>query len=291
MVLKNGVKKIEQLGGDFYYLKVTSDGYVRWLPFQVFESKCDVDITYFPDDDQFCDIVIHSWSFIKQEVNVTLFENDSTPVDYYSYVKNSVWDIVSTNAYASPDSSEESEVTFSFWLRRKPLYYINNLIVPMALQGVISLMVFVIPADAGEKMSFGMTVFLSFVVFLSIISTHLPTNSEKTPILGVYIIIQMTKGVVIIIISSFQVRVHHRKSERKVGRFYREIIRFERFLRCTNCSSKCSKNKGRESENYLDRIDWNDVSSAVDFVSFWIMLIFEILVFIIIMVKIQESSV
>lgn len=270
---------------------MTSDGYVRWLPFQVFESKCDVDITYFPYDDQFCDIVIHSWSFIKQEVNVTLFENDITPVDYYSYVKNSVWDIVSTNAYASPDSSEESEVTFSFWLRRKPLYYINNLIVPMALQGVISLMVFVIPADAGEKMSFAMTVFLSFVVFLSIISAHLPTNSEKTPILGVYIIIQMTKGVVIIIISSFQVRVHHRKSERKVGRFYREIIRFERFLRCTNCSSKCSKHKGRESDNYLDRIDWNDVSSAVDFVSFWIMLIFEILVFTIIMVKIQESSV
>lgn len=167
-MLKNGVKKIEQLGGDFYYLRVTSDGYVKWLPFQVFESKCDVDITYFPYDDQFCDIVIHSWSFSKQEVNVTLFENDNTPVDYYSYVKNAVWDIVSTNAYASSDSNVESEVTFSFWLRRKPLYYINNLIVPIALQGVISLMVFVIPADAGEKMSFAMTVFLSFAVFLSI---------------------------------------------------------------------------------------------------------------------------
>lgn len=268
---------------------MTSDGYVRWLPFQVFESKCDVDITYFPYDDQFCDIVIHSWSFSKQEVNVTLFQNDHTPVDYYSYVNNSVWDIVSTNAHASPESNLESEVTFSFWLRRKPLYYINNLILPIALQGVISLMVFVIPVDAGEKMSFAMTVFLSFAVFLSIISIHLPTNSEKISILGVYIIIQMTKGVVIIIISSLQVRVHHRKSERRIGMFYRAIVRFERFLRCTKCSSKCSKHDDRENENYLDGIDWNDVSSAIDFVSFWIMLNFEILVFSVIMVKIQEN--
>lgn len=117
MVLKNGVKKIEQLGGDFYYLRVTSDGYVKWLPFQVFESKCDVDITYFPYDDQFCDIVIHSWSFSKQEVNVTLFENDNTPVDYYSYVKNAVWDIVSTNAYTSSDSNVALDFLHSGYLQ------------------------------------------------------------------------------------------------------------------------------------------------------------------------------
>lgn len=280
MVLKNGVTTFTELGGDFYYLQVTSDGTVRWLPFQVLESKCFIDITYFPFDDQKCSITFHSWSFSKDEVNVTLFADDPSPVDFYNYVENSVWDIVFTDAFASPEVEAESEVTFILHMRRKPLYYIVNLISPIVLLGVVRLLVFVIPADAGEKMSFAMAVFLSFAVFLSIISMHLPTNSEKTSLLGVYIVIQMIIGVGTIVISSFQLRLHHRKSERKVGMFYRGVVRMERFLRCKTCkeSRKVSDQKNQEIILQDDdvMVNWTDVSSAIDFVSFWTMLVFEI---------------
>lgn len=33
VVLKNGITTFEELGGEFYYLQVTSDGRVTWLPF------------------------------------------------------------------------------------------------------------------------------------------------------------------------------------------------------------------------------------------------------------------
>lgn len=66
-------------------------------------------------------------------MNVILFENDIILVDYYSYVKNLVWDIVLINVYVFFDLSEEFEVIFLFWLCRKFLYYINNLIVFMVL--------------------------------------------------------------------------------------------------------------------------------------------------------------
>lgn len=66
-------------------------------------------------------------------MNVILFENDSILVDYYSYVKNLVWDIILINVYVFFDLSEEFEVIFLFWLCRKFLYYINNLIVLMVL--------------------------------------------------------------------------------------------------------------------------------------------------------------
>ncbi|XP_011422863.3 neuronal acetylcholine receptor subunit alpha-6 [Magallana gigas] len=281
VVLKNGITTFEELGGEFYYLQVTSDGRVTWLPFQVLESKCFIDITYFPFDDQKCSITFHSWSFSKDEVNVTLFVDDPSPVDSYNYVENSVWGIVSTDAFASPEIEAESEVTFILHLRRKPLYFIVNLISPIVLLGVVRLLVFVIPADAGEKMSFAMAVFLSFAVFLSIISMHLPTNSEKTSLLGVYIVVQMIIGVGTIVISSFQLRLHHRKSERKVGVFFRGVVKVERFLRCTTCneSRKVSGEKNVEVSLHDDDngiINWTDVSSAIDFVSFWTMLVFEI---------------
>jgi hypothetical protein len=158
-----------------------------------------------------------------------------------------------------------------------------NLILPVVLLGVISLLVFIIPADAGEKMSFAVTVFLAFAVFLSIISMQLPVNSEKTSILGLYLVFQMTLGVGTIVLSSIQLRIHNRKSERRVGKFFRAIVSSERFLRCQICSKSSIQEKKKRSsvEQDFDDVNWSDVSSAIDFASFWIMLVIEIVVIII----------
>ncbi|XP_065925317.1 neuronal acetylcholine receptor subunit beta-2-like isoform X1 [Magallana gigas] len=286
IVLKNGVKKLEELGGEFYYLEVSPEGIVHWLPYQVFESKCDIDITYFPFDTQVCDITFISWSFTKLEVNMTLPESGPS-VDFYDFNENSVWGIESTGGRRSQSDNADSTVTFTLRLRRKPLYYVMNLILPVVLLGVISLLVFVIPADAGEKMSFAVTVFLSFAVFLSIISMQLPVNSEKTSLLGVYLVFQMSIAVAIIIISAFQLRLHHRCEERKVGTFYRGIVRIERCLRCVKSFLRSDDsflkkkydwgNDSCEPKVDYDDVSWKDVSSAIDFVCFWTMLFFGII--------------
>jgi hypothetical protein len=278
----NGVKEFTDMGGDFYYVTVEPDGTVYWYPYQVFESKCDIDITYFPFDTQICNFVFVSWSFLKDELNVTLHE-ENAPIDYYDYVENSVWDIVHSTSYTSPEHEPDAKVTFTLTLRRKPQYYVMNLILPVVLLGVISLLVFVIPADAGEKMSFAVTVFLAFAVFLSIISMQLPVNSEKTSILGLYLVFQMTLGVGTIVLSSIQLRIHNRKSERRVGKFFRAIVSSERFFRCQICSKSSTQGKSERSsfEQDFDDVNWNDVSSAIDFACFWLMLILEIVAIII----------
>uniref|UniRef100_K1S473 Neurotransmitter-gated ion-channel ligand-binding domain-containing protein n=1 Tax=Magallana gigas TaxID=29159 RepID=K1S473_MAGGI len=76
-------------------------------------------------------------------------------------------------------------------------------------------------------------------------------------------------------------QLHHRKSERKVGVFYRGVVKVERFLRCTTCneSRKVSGEKNMEVSHHDDDdgiINWTDVSSAINFVSFLTMLWFEI---------------
>lgn len=254
----------------------------------MFQSKCDMDITYFPFDDQFCNITFNSWSFSKDEVNLTLFSG-GLPVDYYNYVENSVWDIVSTGAYASPESEVESEVTFSLHLRRKPLYYVMNLILPIILLGVINLFAFVIPADAGEKMSFSVTVFLAFAVFLSIISMQLPINSEKTSLMEMYLILQLTIGVATIAISSLQLRFHHRRPKRTVGRFLRGLVAIERCLRCKRCCHQSDSHKNGDYDAEDDEIDWNDVSSAIDFICFWTVLAFEIAIASVILIMLSNK--
>lgn len=69
-----------------------------------------------------------------------------------------------------------------------------------------------------KKMSLAMTVFLSLGVFLSNLSIQLPIDFYKTFLLEVYDVFEMTLGLwsfVIISRSSFQLKLHHRKSEQK----------------------------------------------------------------------------
>ncbi|XP_048770034.1 neuronal acetylcholine receptor subunit alpha-6-like [Ostrea edulis] len=272
LVLMNSVNTFEEMGGDFYYVTVIPDGTVYWYPYQVFESKCEIDTTYFPFDIQTCKLSFISWAFGKEEVNVSIFK-ENAPIDYYFYVNNPVWEIKETTSHSSVQESS-TMITFTLALRRKPKFYVINLILPIILLGVISLLVFVVPADAGEKMSFAVTVFLSFAVFLSIISMHIPIDSVKTSMLEVYLTLQMSLGMFMIFISSFQLRLHHRKSHRKIGAFYRGVVRIERFLRCSACLGPSSL----ETSDRVDEIDWNDVSSAIDFCCFWIILVSQIVI-------------
>ncbi|XP_078339346.1 acetylcholine receptor subunit beta-like [Crassostrea virginica] len=72
VVVKNGMTAFKMMGGDFYYVKVYNDGSVYWYPYTVFETSCDLDVTYFPFDTQTCSVIIISWSYSHWEVNFTI---------------------------------------------------------------------------------------------------------------------------------------------------------------------------------------------------------------------------
>jgi hypothetical protein len=79
-----------------------------------------------------------------------------------------------------------------------------------------------------------MTVFLSFLVFLNVVTANLPTNSESIPLLGVYLEIQLGYSIVVLIATSVQLRIHHRSNEQKVSRWYGMIIRISSIRNCNS---------------------------------------------------------
>ncbi|XP_062575374.1 neuronal acetylcholine receptor subunit alpha-6-like [Saccostrea cucullata] len=285
LVLKNGFKKFEELGGNFYYLSINYEGLVFWLPFNVFESRCSMDITHFPFDTQKCDIKFVTWSHFADQIEITKSTNG---IQFYEFEANGVWDIIDTSSEISKENSE-SEVKFTIKLRRKSLYYILNIILPIVLLGFLNMLVFVIPVDAGEKMSFCVTVFLAFAVFLTIISTLLPTTSNHTPIIAMYLIVQLIYGVIALIISAFQLRLHHRDEEEEIPKCLIKIVRLQRKLRCkkarvTELVVLESKHKENlENTQYKDdspeeTCDWKHVTSSIDFFAFWSFLISNIVI-------------
>uniref|UniRef100_W5MIJ9 Cholinergic receptor, nicotinic, alpha 11 n=1 Tax=Lepisosteus oculatus TaxID=7918 RepID=W5MIJ9_LEPOC len=78
------------------------------------------------------------------------------------------------------------DVTFVVTIRRRTLYYALNLLIPCVLLSSMTLLVFVLPADSGEKISLGITVLLSLTVFMLLVAEIMPATSDSIPLIGQY---------------------------------------------------------------------------------------------------------
>ena len=94
------------------------------------------------------------------------------------YKKHGEWEVTKTISlkndqfFHSDPGIPFPTVKFILYLRRKPRFYMINVVAPCLLMSILSLLVFYLPPDSGEKVSLGITVLLSFSVFLLLIGEY-----------------------------------------------------------------------------------------------------------------------
>lgn len=111
----------------------------------------------------------------------------------------------------------ESGVKCRLHLRIKPRHYVMNNTLPAVPLGIFNLLVFVIPTDAREKnVSCDDRVSVSWCLFVELKYSTSHWLLQNIPARGLWRIWN-DFGIVIIVIlrSSFQLKLHHRKSEQK----------------------------------------------------------------------------
>lgn len=165
---------------------ITSEGVVYWNAPAIYKSTCKIDVTYFPFDEQHCDLKFGSWAHSGDELSLT---NRSAAGDTSAYINNGEWELVAMPVmnnviYYACCESPFPDVTFTVIIRRLPLFYMFNLIGPCIIISVITVLAFYLPADAGEKVTLGITVLLALVVFLLLAAETMPPTSEVVPIVG-----------------------------------------------------------------------------------------------------------
>jgi len=69
-------------------------------------------------------------------------------------------------------------------IRRRPLFYTVNLLLPSIFLMVMDVVGFYLPPDSGERVSFKVTLMLGYSVFLIIVSDTLPATAIGTPLIG-----------------------------------------------------------------------------------------------------------
>ena len=153
-------------------------GVIEWNPGGIFKFACDADITYYPFDYQTCYMSVTSWIYTTEEITL---RSVRTSVSLKQYVSNGAWDLVNTSAtHGEPKklgSREFSNLIFSLTLRRRPMFHVLNTVLPVCLLAFMSLLVFKLPADSGEKVGFSLTIKLAYAVYLTLISDSIPSTS------------------------------------------------------------------------------------------------------------------
>ncbi|CAG0921526.1 unnamed protein product [Notodromas monacha] len=165
---------------------VTSDGQVTYLSSAIFKSSCQINVEFFPFDEQVCVMKFASWTYGGYQVNLT---TDASEGDLSNYVTNGEWDLIRMKVdrnvqYYSCCDEPYPDITYTIILRRRPLFYVFNLILPCVLITGVALLSFYMPSDSGEKVTLGITTLLSMTVFLMVIGESMPPTSEKLPLIG-----------------------------------------------------------------------------------------------------------
>ncbi|NXU43884.1 ACHA6 protein, partial [Drymodes brunneopygia] len=189
------------------------DGMITWTPPAIFKSSCPMDITFFPFDHQNCSLKFGSWTYDKAKIDLLII---GSKVDMNDFWENSEWEIVDASGYKHDikyNCCEEiyTDITYSFYIRRLPMFYTINLIIPCLFISFLTVLVFYLPSDCGEKkVTLCISVLLSLTVFLLVITETIPSTSLVIPLVGEYLLFTMIFVTLSIVITVFVLNIHYR---------------------------------------------------------------------------------
>ncbi|XP_073785208.1 neuronal acetylcholine receptor subunit alpha-5 isoform X2 [Danio rerio] len=191
---------------------VRFDGTISWTPPANYKSACTIDVTFFPFDLQNCSMKFGSWTYDGSQVDILL---EDVHVDKRDYFDNGEWEIVKAtgNRGLRRDGTFfYPSITYSFIIRRLPLFYTLFLIIPCIGLSFLTVLVFYLPSNGGEKISLCTSVLVSLTVFLLVIEEIIPSSSKVIPLIGEYLVFTMIFVTLSIVITVFAINIHHRSS-------------------------------------------------------------------------------
>ncbi|XP_015685731.1 neuronal acetylcholine receptor subunit alpha-3 [Protobothrops mucrosquamatus] len=187
-------------------------GNVTWMPPAIFKSACKIDVTYFPFDYQNCTMKFGSWTYDRAQIDLVLVGSTMNLKDYW---ENGEWAIIKAPGYKHDIKYNccdafYADITYSLYMRRLPLFYTVNMIIPCLLISFLTVLVFYLPSDCGEKITLCISVLLSLTVFLLVITETIPSTSLVIPLIGEYLLFTMLFVTLSIVITVFVLNVHYR---------------------------------------------------------------------------------
>jgi len=162
-----------------------NDGDCEWLPPAIYKSDCKIHIDLFPFDWQNCSMVFRSYTYDRTEIKFHA-EYKKTVIDSEAYTRSGEWQLVHCPVMVNhrADDPNYEDITFYFIIRRKPLFYVINILIPCVLISSLSIFTFLLPSASNQKIQMSISVLLGLTVYLFLLAKRTPETSLAIPLIS-----------------------------------------------------------------------------------------------------------
>ncbi|XP_053305430.1 5-hydroxytryptamine receptor 3A-like [Spea bombifrons] len=191
---------------DSIYLLLYHNGSVQRFKTLRLVTTCSLDLYKFPFDSQKCNLTFGMTVAPATDVVMAPTTNANNVTDLSKIMfSNGEWSLQDIDIFVANVSrrgEEWSNVIYQIHVKRAPILYVINLIIPACLLVFVDVASMFIPMEGGERLGFKITVVLGFSVLLLILNDFLP-NTDNPPILGVFCMVCLLIMIISIMDSIF----------------------------------------------------------------------------------------
>ena len=252
ITLMTDAQQLQPFGANsLFKILIRYDGFIYWTPADIINSKCAANIRKFPYDEQECSILFTAWDITWK----TYLQ--AAPIPYTDYYENkhSDWNTKSVIS-RQPKIYGKTSHEFVFKIKREPLYYNILVFLPVALLSLLNPLVFLLPHECGERHGYGITILLSFVIFLTLASDKIPATSNPISFLIIFIIMVFVASAVITLLNIINAYLFYKSNYELKGFFKHMYVIFK----------KRRKNQVFPVEKYT--VNYKDIAICLDRVCF-----------------------
>ena len=199
-------------------------------------SLCSPNTRQYPFDRQEC---VLKFITMRKSTEIMIFSDGWDVIESEGNPKWEVLNVQFQNETFEDTPCLKVEIT----MKRRPEFLIVTLILPIIILSFVNLFVFLLPVESGERVSFSITVLLSFTVYITMISDNMPHSSINMSRLCIYLLSTLIYSCFVALVTIFSLRVH----------FTEDFESLPALLRY--CTIKTLKSKGKVTQINIPALD------------------------------------
>ncbi|XP_048733570.2 acetylcholine receptor subunit beta-like 1 [Ostrea edulis] len=278
IVLASPQEEFKRLGhDDNFFVRFNPEGYAEWYPGDIWATACTPDVYTYPYDTQTCVVTYVIWAYAVHEVTVKVL---SDTVSLHVYTPHGMWDLIDTSVTSNVDVGRGlTLIDITLVMKRISTFHLINMILPIVFVGLLNILVFLLPAQSGERVGYSITVLLAIAVFQTIASDNLPSVSKpQLSLLCIKLLVDLILSALVTMLTIVTLYFYHMPESRRVPSCVASVTSF---VLCKNCC-KDKPNVTLEKHGFKNGIDaiesvsvndnhsgdvtWTDVGKSSDIV-------------------------
>lgn len=283
IVLGSPQEEFKRLGDDDnFFVRYSPAGYAEWYPGDIWASACTPDVYMYPYDTQSCEIVFVVWGYAVSEIAARAL---SDKVSLHVYSPHGMWDLTDTSVTTDSDPVRQlTLISIVLEMKRISTFHLINMILPIVLVGLLNILVFLLPAQSGERVGYSITVLLAIAVFQTIASDNLPSVSKpRISLLCIKLLIDLVLSALVMTLTIVTLYFYHMPETRRIPYC---VVVVTKYVLCKNCCKprrQISKSEKKfkesvvgngivikesvsEDDNQQSTVTWTDVGKSSDIV-------------------------